>query len=95
MMGHTISTYNDIKNRLEDLRSKYASTEFSIKPKSRQSKIEQLRTLIETSQKALDELLAKEAKAEPHRTVVDETARRALEVLKMAFEQAFEKELKT
>ena len=93
MMGHTISTYNDIKNRMEDLRAKYASAELSIKPKSRMSRIEQLRTLIETSQKALDELLSKEPMTEPHRTIVDETAQRALEALKAAFEKAIEKEL--
>lgn len=93
MMGHTISTYNDIKNRVEDLRSKYASAELSIRPKSKLSKIEQLRTLIETSQKALDEMLSKESIVEPHRTVVDETAQKALEALKAAFERAFEKEL--
>lgn len=94
MIGHTVSTYNDIKNRLEDLRSKYASAELSIRPKSKMSKIEQLRTLTETSQRALDELLSKEPIAEPHRTVVDETAQRALEALKSAFEKAVEKELK-
>jgi integrase len=93
MMGHTISTYNDIRNRLEDLRAKYASAELSIRPKSRLSKIEQLRILIETSQRALDDMLSKEPMAEPHRTVVDETAQRALEALKEAFEKAFEKEL--
>lgn len=76
MMGHMLSTYNDIRNRLEDLRLKYASTDLSIRSKARLSKIEQLRILIETSQKALDEMLSKEPMAEPHRTVIDEIAKK-------------------
>jgi hypothetical protein len=47
-MGRTISTCNDVNNRLENLRSKYVSAEISIRSKSRLSKIEQLRTLMRT-----------------------------------------------
>ena len=44
-------------------------------------------------ERARDELLSKEPITEPHRTIVDETAQRALEALKAAFEKAIEKEL--
>lgn len=36
---------------------------------------------------------SQESMAEPHRTVVDETAQKAIEALKSAFEKAIEKEL--
>jgi hypothetical protein len=47
MMGHTVSTYNDIKNNTPKHRELYASSGLSIRPKTRQSKIEQLKLLIE------------------------------------------------
>ena len=72
MMGHTISTYNDIKMKgIEFLRNLYAQTGLSIKPKTRTSKIEQLKLIIEAWGMNPEEILTRKALASPHRTLVD------------------------
>jgi len=48
MMGHTISAYNDVKMKgIEFPRNLYASSGLSIRPKTKISKIEQLKLIIE------------------------------------------------
>jgi hypothetical protein len=48
MMGHTISTYNDVKMKgIEFLRNLYACSGLSIRPKTKISRIEQLKLIIE------------------------------------------------
>lgn len=48
MMGHTISTYNDIKMKgVEFLRNLYASSGLSIRPRTKLSKMQQLKLMIE------------------------------------------------
>jgi hypothetical protein len=47
MMGHTISTYHDIKMKgIEFLREIYRASGISIKPKTRVSKIDALKEII-------------------------------------------------
>lgn len=71
-MGHTVSTYNDIKMKsIEFLRSLYASSGLSVRPKTKLSKIEQLKVVIEAWGMNPDEILTREALSMPHRTVVD------------------------
>jgi hypothetical protein len=50
-MGHTISTYNDVKMKgIEYLRNLYASYGLSIRPKAKISKIDQLKIIIEAGE---------------------------------------------
>jgi site-specific recombinase XerD len=72
MMGHTINTYHDIKmNGIEFLRGIYISSGLSIKPKMRINKIDALKEIIRAWGLNPEEILTKNALAEPHRTVVD------------------------
>ena len=72
MMGHTISTYNDVKMKgIEFLRNLYASSGLSIRPKTKISKIGQLKLIIEAWGLNPDKILTKEALSSPHRTLVD------------------------
>jgi len=94
MMGHTISTYNDIKMKgVEYLRNLYASSGLSIKPKTKISKIERLKMFAESLGLNPDEVLSRDALAMPHRTVVDPEQRK-IEVLNQALKQAILQELR-
>lgn len=93
MMGHTISTYNDVKMKgIEFLRNLYASSGLSIKPKTKISKIEQLKLIIEAWGLNPNEILTKEALSSPHRTVVNPQDDE-IQVLNQALKQAIIKEL--
>ena len=93
-MGHTISTYNDIRMKgIEYLRSLYASSGLSIRPKMKLSKIDQLKMFAESLGLNPDEVLTRDALAMPHRTVVDPESRQ-LEVLNDALKHAILKELR-
>jgi len=71
-MGHTISTYNDIKMKgVEFLRNLYASSGLSIKPKTRLSKIDALKEIIRAWYLNPEEILTRDAMTQPHRTVID------------------------
>ncbi|NIO76959.1 MAG: tyrosine-type recombinase/integrase, partial [Armatimonadetes bacterium] len=73
MMGHTISTYHDIKMKgIEFLRGIYIASGLSIKPKTRISKIDALKEIIRAWGLNPDEILTKKALTEPHRTVIDQ-----------------------
>jgi len=71
-MGHTISTYNDIKMKgVKFLRNLYASSGLSIKPKTRLSKIDALKEIIRAWGLNPEEILTRDAMTQPHRTVID------------------------
>ena len=93
MMGHTISTYNDIKMKgIEFLRNLYAQSGLSIRPKTKLSKIEQLKLIIEAWGMNPNEILSRETLSRPNRTVVD-VEKRQIEVLNQALKQAIVNEL--
>jgi len=72
MMGHTISTYHDIKMKgIEYLRGIYAASGLSIKPRTRISKIDALKEIIRAWGLNPEEILTKNALTQPHRTVID------------------------
>jgi len=94
MMGHTISTYNDIKMKgVEYLRNLYASSGLSIRPKTKISKIERLKMFAESLGLNPYEVLSRDALVMPHRTVVDPEQRK-IEVLNQALKEAILKELR-
>jgi len=72
MIGHTISTYHDIKMKgIEFLRGIYVASGLSIKPKTRVSKIDALKEIIRAWGLNPEEILTKNALAQPHRTVIN------------------------
>ena len=94
MMGHTISTYNDISMKgVEYLHNLYDSGGLSIRQKTRLSKIDRLKVFAESLGLNPDEVLAKDALIMPHRTVIDFEARKA-DVLNEALKHAILKELR-
>jgi integrase len=94
MMGHTVSTYNDIRMKgINYLRELYASSGLSIRPKTKLSKIDKLKLFAESLGLNPDEVLAKDAFAMPHRTVIDPEARK-IDVLNEALKHAILKELR-
>ena len=88
MMGHTVSTYNDIRMKGVDfLRSLYASSGLSIRPKTMISKIDRLKMFAESLGLNPDEVLSKDMLTMPHRTAVDDESRK-IEVLNEALKHA-------
>jgi site-specific recombinase XerD len=72
MMGHTISTYHDIKMKgTEYLRGIYLASGLSIRPKTRVSKLDALKEIIRAWGLNPEEILTRDALREPHRTVID------------------------
>jgi integrase len=97
MMGHTISTYHDIKMKgIEFLRSIYIASGLSIKPKTRVSKIDALKEIIRAWGMNPEEILARQALTEPHRTVIDRSQieQSQIQQLSIALKQQLLKELK-
>jgi integrase len=93
MMGHTISTYNDIKMKgVEFLRNLYASSGLSIKPRTRLSKLDQLKIFAESLGFNPNDVLSRDALAMPHRTLVDPEQRK-IDVLNQVLKDAILKEL--
>jgi len=73
MMGHTISTYHDIRMKgIEFLRGIYMASSLSIRPKTRVSKIDALKEIIRAWGLNPEEVLTREALSQPHRTVIDQ-----------------------
>lgn len=94
MMGHSISTYNDIRMKGVDfLRNLYASSGLSIKSKTKVSKIDQLKLIIEAWGLNPNEILSRKALSMPNRTVVD-LEKQKIYVLNQALKQAIIEELK-
>jgi len=97
MMGHTISTYHDIKMKgIEFLRNIYTASGLSIKPKTRTSKIDALKEIIRASGLNPEEILTRQAMAEPHITVVNGSQREESQIhaLSNALKQQLLKELR-
>ena len=96
MMGHTISTYNDIEMKgIEFFRNLYASSGLSIKPKTQVNKFEMLKALAETLGLDPNVVLSREAITKPHRTIVDGSTRETQQetALAHAIKQALLKEI--
>jgi integrase len=84
MMGHTISTYHDIKMKgVEFLRDIYASAGLSIRPKSRLGKLDMLKEFARLLGLNPEEIFVKEALSKPWRTVMapDEMAEEQITIL--------------
>jgi site-specific recombinase XerD len=97
MMGHTISTYHDIKMKgIEFLRGIYIASGLSIKPKTRISKIAALKEIIRAWGLNPEEILTKKALAEPHRTIIDQSQIEQSQIhqLTMALKQQMLKEIR-
>ncbi len=72
MMGHTISTYHDIKMKgIEYLRGIYMASGLSIKPKTRVNKLDALKEIIRAWGLNPEEILTRDAMREPNRTIID------------------------
>jgi len=93
MMGHTISTYNDVKMKgVEFLRNLYAQSGLTIRPRTKLSKIDQLKLIIEAWGMNPNEILSKEAISRPNRTILD-SEESQITVLNQALKQAIIKEV--
>jgi hypothetical protein len=92
MMGHTVSTYNDIRMKgVEFLRDLYAQSGLSIRPKTSMSKVERLKMFAESLGLNPNEVLPREALTAPHRTIVED---RQIEILNQALKDAILRELR-
>jgi len=70
MMGHTVSTYHDVRMKgIEFLRGIYLSSGLSIKPKTKQNKLDMLKTIVRAWGMDPEKILVKEAFTEPHRFI--------------------------
>ena len=73
MMGHVISTYNDIKSLgVEKLRDIYKKANLRIYQKSQIGKLDQLKTLAEALGLDSEKLIYQGEIVDPHRTVIGE-----------------------
>jgi len=98
MMGHTIDTYHNIQMKgIDFLRGIYAASGLSIKPKTRLSKIEFAKETLRMWGINPEELLTKNAFAEPHRISVSPQERETeqIRVLSQALKESVIRELKT
>jgi len=69
MMGHTVDTYHDIESKgIEFLRNIYANAGLSIRPKAQTSKIDMVKEFIRGMGMNPEEILTRQALAEPHRS---------------------------
>jgi hypothetical protein len=72
MMGHTISTYQDIEMKgIEFLRGIYVAADLSIKPKTRVSKIDALKEIMRAWGLNPEEILTREALTKPNTTLIE------------------------
>jgi len=84
MMGHTVSTYHDIKMKgVEFLRGIYASAGLSIRPKTSLGKLDMLKEFARLLGLNPEEIFVKEALSKPWRTVMapDEMAEEQIAML--------------
>jgi len=83
MMGHKISTYNDVKSLgVEKLREIYKRADLSIKPQTKVSKLDMLKEIVRSLGLDPEKVLVKDAILEPKRSIIDES--REIEVLQEA-----------
>lgn len=94
MVGHKVNTYNDIQMKgIEFLRNLYASSGLSIRPKTKDSKIERIKMYVEAMGLNPDEVLSKDVLAKPNRTVVCSESRK-IQALNEALKHAILEELR-
>ena len=68
LMGHTISTYHDIQSKgIEFLRNVYSNASLSIRPKAQTSKIDMVKEFVRGLGLNPEDVLTRNALAEPHR----------------------------
>jgi hypothetical protein len=74
MMGHTISTYHDIRMKgIEFLRGIYMTSSLSIKPKTKVNKIDALKEIMRAWGLNPEEILTRDALTRPNITIIDQT----------------------
>ncbi len=74
MMGHTISTYHDIRMKgIEFLRGIYIASSLSIRPKTRVGKIDALKEIMRAWGLNPEEILTRDALTRPNITIIDQT----------------------
>jgi hypothetical protein len=74
MMGHTISTYHDIRMKgIEFLRGIYVTSSLSIRPKTKVSKIDALKEIIRAWGLNPEEILTHDALTRPNMTLIDQS----------------------
>ena len=84
---------NDIKMKgVEFLRNLYAQSGLTIRPRTKLSKIEQLKLMIEAGGMNPNEVLSKEAMSRPNRTLID-AEQNQIEILNQALKKAILQEL--
>jgi len=96
MMGHTIGTYHDIQMKgIEFLRNVYAASGLSIRPKTKVSKIEMLKTVAMGMGLDPEKILTREALAEPHRIHIsaNEIEDNEIRMLSKELKEALKREL--
>jgi len=92
MMGHKISTYHDIQMKgIEFLRNIYTAADLSVRPKTRISKLEQLKELTRVLGFDPNKILVKDALIEPHRATIEPDQQ--IETLRKAVKEMLRKEL--
>ncbi len=86
MMGHTISTYHDIRMKgIEFLRGIYISSGLSIRPKTRLNKLDALKELIRAWGLNPDFVLSKEALMQSNITVIDRSQLEQTQITQLTF----------
>jgi len=96
VMSHTIDTYHDIESKgVEFLGNIYASAGLSIKPRAQTSKIDMVKEFIRGMGMNPEEILARQALAEPHRTYAlgKDREEDKIRALCLAFKESLKKEL--
>ena len=96
MMGHTVSVYHDVQSKgIEFLRNTYASAALSIKPRTRNTKIEMLKEVTRALGLEPEKILVKQALAEPHRSYVssEEQENEEIRLLGQALRTSLKNEL--
>ena len=92
-MGHTISAYDDVRMKgIDYMRNLYVQSGLTIRPKTKLSRIQQLKVMIEAWAMNPNEILSKDALTTPHRTII-EAEQNQLATLNHALKQAIIKEL--
>jgi site-specific recombinase XerD len=97
MMGHTLSTYHDIEMKgIEYLRGVYAASGLSIKPKTKTAKIDVLKEIIRSMDLNPEEILTRDALANPNATLItsDNREDQQIQRLSTALKQQLIKEIR-
>ena len=96
MMGHKVSTYQDIQMKgVEFLRNIYAASGLSIKPKTKSTLIELLKTIIKAHGEDPEKILTREALTQPHRTLITQQEREEehIKILSKTLKELLRKEV--